>query len=123
MANSDDAPNSFDKATLSVAEVSDQLPRPGLEVETALDFNLLGPGTSSGCGHHGRRPEQQRQVPSSPHKALRDPQQPRVEGQGDQGTGSQHRRRVRGRPAFPNPIQAIGDGGVLLKAAPRPNKI
>ena len=38
MADSDVAPTSFAEATLSVAEVNDQLPGPGLEIETVLDF-------------------------------------------------------------------------------------
>ena len=40
MADSDEAQNSFDEAALSVVEVNDQLPGPGLETETALDFKI-----------------------------------------------------------------------------------
>ena len=38
MADSDDATNSFDEAALSMAEANDQLPGPGLEIKTVLDF-------------------------------------------------------------------------------------
>ena len=40
MADSDDSPNYFDEAALSVAEVNGQLPGPGLEIETVLDFKI-----------------------------------------------------------------------------------
>ena len=34
------APNSFDEAALSVAEVNEQLPGPGLEIKAVLDFKI-----------------------------------------------------------------------------------
>ena len=40
MEDSGDSPNSFDEAALSVAEVNGQLPGPGLEIETVLDFKI-----------------------------------------------------------------------------------
>ena len=40
MADSGDAPTSFAEAALSVAEVNIELPGPGQEIETALDYKI-----------------------------------------------------------------------------------
>ena len=40
MADAVGAPSFFDEATLSVAEVNDQLPGPGLEIGTVLDSKV-----------------------------------------------------------------------------------
>ena len=130
MADSVGAPNDFDEAALSVAKVDDQLPGPGLEFETALDFKFSwarealaavgitvdDPSKKGKCRAALMKYYEALNNSASKVKATK-AQDPNTAASGGGPL------RAAAHPAsFPDSIQAIRDRGVLLKAAPRPNK-
>ena len=130
MADSDDAPNFFDEATLSVAEVNDRLPGPGLKIETVLDFKiswvreaLTAMGiTVDDLSNKGRCRAALIKHYETPNKSASKAKATKAQDLNTGASGGGPPRVDAPPAAFPDSIQAIRGRGVLLKAAPRPNK-
>lgn len=130
MADTGDAPNSFDETTLSVVEVNDQLSGPGLETGNVLDIKIPWVRealaavsiTVGDLSNRGKCPaalikhfEALNNIASKVKATKQKDINTAVSGAGPP--------RADAPPAaFPDSIQAIRDRGILFKAAPRPKK-